>query len=311
MKRWLVTGGCGFIGSHLVAALLARGDRVRVLDDLSTGRRHPEIEGAELLIGDVADADAVAAASAGMDGCFHLAAVASVQRCNEDWIGTHRTNLAGTVTVFDAARRAGGAGAVPVVYASSAAVYGDAAEMPLAETVIPRPISAYGVDKLAGEMHGRIAWSIHGVPNLGLRFFNAYGPRQDARSPYSGVVAIFGERAAKGSGFDVHGDGRQVRDFVYVGDVVKHLIAGMDGLRSGARVLNVCTGRPTSVLDLAAAIAEIAGRPFEVRYHPPRAGDIRASIGDPRLAAEALGFTAHTMIKDGLRQTFEHVSETA
>ena len=178
MKRWLVTGGCGFIGSHLVDALLARGDTVRILDDLSTGKRHDVLAGAELRVGDVADRDEVARALTGVDGCFHLAAVASVERCTQDWLGSHRTNLTGTVTVFDAARSAGPS-PLPVVYASSAAVYGDNPHVPLSETATTRPLSAYGADKLACEFHAQVAWGVHRVPNLGLRFFNVYGPRQD------------------------------------------------------------------------------------------------------------------------------------
>ena len=195
---WLVTGGCGFIGSHLVEALLRRGERVRILDDLSTGRRHDVLAGAEIIVGDVADPVAVARAMDGVDGCFHLAAIASVQRCNEDWLGTHRTNLTGAITVFDAARTARRDAPVPVVYASSAAVFGDNPETPLAETATLRPLSAYGADKLGCELHGRVAWNVHGVPTTGLQFFNVYGPRQDPSSPYSGVIAIFADRIADG-----------------------------------------------------------------------------------------------------------------
>ncbi len=307
MKRWLVTGGCGFIGSHLVEALLERGDRVRVLDDLSSGRHHPEIAGAEIVIGDVTDPELTARAIEGVDGCFHLAAIASVQRCNEDWIASHRTNLTGTITVFDAARRAAGGTPIPVVYASSAAVYGDAQQVPLSEATPTCPISAYGADKLASEWHGRVAWSIHGVPNVGLRFFNVYGPRQDPRSPYSGVIAIFADRVARRDGIDIFGDGKQTRDFVYVGDAVRHLLAAMTELRAGARVFNVCTGRATTILDLATAIATIGGCRTKVAHRGARPGDIRESIGDPSLAVEALGLSADTMVRDGLRKTLEHI----
>src|ERR1700760_1292517 len=155
MALYLVTGGAGFIGSHLVDALLARGDRVRVLDDLSTGKRENLDSRAVLTVGDVADAEAVAKAMDGVDGCFHLAAIASVELGNRDWLGTHRTNLTGAITVFDAARRAQPGRTVPVVYASSAAIYGDNPDLPLAETAAPRPMSAYGADKLGCELHGR------------------------------------------------------------------------------------------------------------------------------------------------------------
>ncbi|MGH7152360.1 MAG: NAD-dependent epimerase/dehydratase family protein, partial [Acetobacteraceae bacterium] len=186
MATWLVTGGAGFIGSHLCDALLRRGDAVRVLDDLSTGKRENLPAGAELMIGDIADPAAVERALAGVDGCFHLAAIASVARGIDDWLGTHCTNLTGTITVFDAVRRH----PVPVIYASSAAVYGDCPAQPLTERAPTAPLSAYGADKLGCELHARVARQVHGITTVGLRFFNVYGPRQDPDSPYSGVISI-------------------------------------------------------------------------------------------------------------------------
>lgn len=180
MAHWLVTGGCGFIGSHLCDALAARGDAVTILDDMSTGKRENAPAEAEIVEGDVADAALVRRLMAKADGCFHLAAVASVQRCTEEWVTSHRTNLTGAITVFDAARQAGGR---PVIYASSAAVYGDNPDVPLDEDARTRPLSAYGADKLGCELHGRVAFGVHGVPNTGFRFFNVFGPRQDPKSP--------------------------------------------------------------------------------------------------------------------------------
>ncbi|GAB4189533.1 MAG: NAD-dependent epimerase/dehydratase family protein [Thalassobaculales bacterium] len=305
MARYLVTGGCGFIGSHLVDALLRRGDGVVVLDDLSTGRRANLDPRAELLVGDAAEPDLVGRAMAGCDGCFHLAAIASVERGVEDWLGTHRANQTAAVTVFDAARRAG---RIPVVYASSAAVYGDSADCPLAETAPTRPVSAYGADKLGCELHGRVAWLSHGVPTVGLRFFNVYGPRQDPRSPYSGVIAIFAGRIAVGQGLTIHGDGGQTRDFIFVGDVVSHLLAAMAGAGAGAEVLNVCTGRGTSVLDLAGIIAGIAGRRPAISHGPVRPGDVRISIGSPAAAIARLGLAATVSVADGLALTLDTVA---
>ena len=180
MAHYLVTGGCGFIGSHLVDALIAARHRVRILDDLSSGKRGNVPAAAEVTIGDVADPAAVRDAMSGIDGCFHLAAIASVARSNVDWLGTHRVNLAGAITVLDAAR----ARRTPVVYASSAAVYGDNPNVPLTEDAVTRPLTAYGADKLGCELHGRVAWHVHRVPNTGVRLFNVYGPRQDPNSPY-------------------------------------------------------------------------------------------------------------------------------
>ena len=305
MAFWLVTGGLGFIGSHLAQALTRRGDRVRIVDDLSTGRREHAPPGAEVVIGDVVDPAVVAEAMAGVDGCFHLAAIASVQRCTEDWAASHRVNLGATVNLFEAARRAttGSGRAVPVVYASSAAVYGDNPDQPLTEQAATRPLSAYGADKLGCELHGRVAARVHGVPNTGFRFFNVYGPRQDPKSPYSGVIAIFADRLGAGQPITIFGDGGQVRDFVFVDDVVAHLLAGMAAPASTAEVYNVCTGRPTSVADLARIIGEILGVEPEIQSAAPRPGDIRTSIGNPAAAASAFGLEAEIEIRDGLART--------
>ena len=200
MARFLVTGGCGFIGSHLVDRLLAEGAQVVVLDDLSTGRKENLAPGAELIIGDIRDRNSVRDAMTGVDGCFHLAAIASVEKAREAWSDTHAVNLAGTVTIFDAARHASSKGPVPVVYASSAAVYGNPGDDwkgRISEEAPTVPLSAYGADKLGCELHGRVAWTVHGVPTVGFRFFNVYGPRQDPASPYSGVISIFANRVAK------------------------------------------------------------------------------------------------------------------
>ena len=294
-----VTGAAGFIGSHLVDALLAAGHRVRGLDDLSTGKRENLDPRCELLIGDVADPEAVARLMAGASGCFHLAAIASVARTNEDWQGGHRVNLGGTITVLEAAREAG---RIAVVYASSAAVYGDATGRVANEDMLPRPLSAYGADKLGSELHASAGWHVHGVPSFGLRFFNVYGPRQDPKSPYSGVISIFARRTADGQTIDIHGDGRQIRDFVHVSDVVAHLIAAMGHAteHKGAAVANVCTGRGTTVLELARLLAEARRRAPDLRFGPARAGDIRESVGDPTLAAALLGCTARVCLAAGL-----------
>jgi UDP-glucose 4-epimerase len=316
MAVYLVTGGCGFIGSHLVDALLAAGHGVRNLDDLSTGQRANVPADAEVIVGDVADQRSVEAAMGGVDGCFHLAAIASVQKGLEDWVGTHRVNLGGAIHVFDAARRARAASppavAVPVVYASSAAVYGDNPDVPLVEAAALGPISAYGADKLGCELHARVAAETHGVPATGLRFFNVFGPRQDPSSAYSGVISIFADRIARGEAVTIFGDGGQTRDFVYVGDVVEALRAAMDALDPAApahAVYNVCTGRAISVADLAAAIGAIRGTAPRIQHAPARAGDIRASIGDGAKAAAALGFEAHTTLADGLAATLSALAD--
>jgi UDP-glucose 4-epimerase len=304
MTDWLVTGGAGFIGSHLCDALLARGDAVRVLDDLSTGKRENLPPGTVLIEGDVADPIAVRDAMDGVGGCFHLAAIASVERGVSDWLGTHHANLTGAITVFDAAR----ATCTPVIYASSAAVYGDAATVPITEAAERRPLSAYGADKLGCELHARVASHVHRIPTVGLRFFNVYGPRQDPRSPYSGVISIFCERLRGGAPIDIFGDGGQTRDFVYVADVVAALLAAMRLAPADARVFNVCTGIATSVLDLAQIIAELAGTRLDARHRPPRAGEIRHSTGSPALSRKVLGLAEPVSLRNGLGKVLDWLS---
>lgn len=299
MATWLVTGGCGFIGSHLADALVARGDRVRIVDDLSAGRRENAPSEADIRVGDVSDRDFVRRAMAGADGCFHLAAVVSVQKSIDAWLDSHRTNLTGALTVFEAARER----RLPVVYASSAAVYGDNPDVPLGETAATRPLSPYGADKLGCELHAFTAWQNHKLPTAGMRFFNVYGPRQDPRSPYAGVIATFADRILADRPVQVFGDGGQVRDFIYVTDVARHLTAAMTRLREGAAVFNVCTGRPTRVIDLARLIADVVGRTPRILHEAPRAGDIHRSIGAPDSAIAALGVAARMSLADGLRET--------
>ncbi|HLI12851.1 MAG TPA: NAD-dependent epimerase/dehydratase family protein [Alphaproteobacteria bacterium] len=305
MPAYLVTGGCGFIGSHLCDALVARGDEVRVLDDLSTGRRSNLNPKADLVVGDVADGSAVAQAMRNVDGCFHLAAVASVERGNKEWVATHRTNLTGTITVFDAARMAGdrAANPIPVVYASSAAVYGDNPDLPLVETAEARPLSAYGADKLGCEFHARVAGIVHKVPTLGLRFFNVYGPRQDPSSPYSGVISIFSARLRRRASVTILGDGKQERDFVFVGDVVRALMSAMANASTEARVFNVCSGVATSILGLAETIASVCAAPLAIEFAAARPGDIRRSLGSAARIEAALGWRAERRLEDGLRET--------
>ena len=306
MSNYLVTGGAGFIGSHLADALLAAGHRVRILDDLSTGKRANVDPGCELVVGDVADADAVRAAFAGIDGCFHLAAVASVARGNEDWLGTHRVNLGGTIAVLDAARLSG---RLPVVYASSAAVYG-AMDGIAAETSATKPLSSYGADKLGSELHAAAGRAVHGVPSVGFRFFNVYGPRQDPSSPYSGVISIFAAALSAGRDISLHGDGEQVRDFIYVADIVAFLLAGMDHARARqeAAVLNACTGRGTSVRRLSEIMGELLHVCPRVTAGPARPGDIRRSVGNPAKALSELRVAADTSLEEGLSVTLAGTS---
>jgi len=307
MAKILVTGGCGFIGSHLTAALRAQGHAVRVLDDLSTGTEANLAPGATLLLGDINQPAALEEAMVGVDACYHLAAVASVERCVRDWPGTHRTNLSATISLLNAAR----VRSVPVVYASSAAVYGHAATLPLDENAPTVPLSAYGADKLGCEQHARVAGHVHGVPTAGLRFFNVFGPRQNPASPYSGVISIFCDRIHRGEAVDVYGDGGQTRDFVYVADVVAALMAAMRVVSVEAPVFNVCTGQAVSVLQLARTIASLTRVEADLRYRPARAGEIRHSVGSPDRARDHLGLAAPAPLREGLAATLDWMREAA
>ncbi|MDE3059926.1 MAG: NAD-dependent epimerase/dehydratase family protein [Pseudomonadota bacterium] len=301
--HYLVTGGCGFIGSHLVERLLAGGHLVTVIDDLSSGRRDNIPAQAGLLVSDITTPGIFDSVIENIDGCFHLAAIVSVQRSMTEWLRTHQVNVDGTVALFDALARRGRR--IPVVFASSAAVYGDSQELPLKETAHCAPLSAYGADKLACEWHGRLAAQAHGIPTTGLRFFNAYGPRQDASSPYSGVISIFASRMRAGKALTIFGDGGQSRDFIYVGDAVNALAASMQALeaqRLTHGVFNICTGISTTINDLAKAMASVSGSNSEIRHASPRAGDIRASVGDPALAAKEFGFRVSIPLQEGLKR---------
>lgn len=301
-RLYLVTGGCGFIGSHLVEALIERGDTVRVLDDLSRGRREHLPRGVEFIEADVADPAAVRRAIQDVDGCFHLAAVPSVIECQSRWLEAHRTNLTGTINIFDAARRAQPGKAIPVVYASSAAVYGNRGMAPLSETLAPQPISICGADKVGCELHARIAHAAHGVPTVGLRLFNVYGPRQATDCAHPGVVPSFLGRLAARRPVPIFGDGTQVRDFIYVDDAVAAFLAAM-GRNAGAEIFNVCTGQGTTVTALAQLLTRRFDIEAETAFLPVRACDVRYSIGEPAAAARELGFTAATGLEAGLDAT--------
>ena len=300
MARYLVTGGCGFIGSHLADALVAEGHTVRILDNLSTGKRENLPAGAELVIGDIRDIAAVRRSVEGVDGLFHLAAIASVEESRQKWLECHAINLGGTIHLLEAVRRMA---AVPrIVYASSAAVYGDSANLPLTETALPRPINAYGADKLGCELHARVACLLHGIRTIGLRLFNVYGPRQDPSSPYSGVISIFASRLARGGPITIYGDGRQIRDFIAVADVVPFFLSAMTADRGFGEAFNACTGHGVSVQQLAETLGNVLGIQPQIEYAPARPGDIRVSIGNPEAAAEVLGRRTRYSLAEGLAQ---------
>lgn len=305
MSRYLITGGAGFIGSHLAEALLRAGHQVRVLDDLSSGQR-PRDPAAEFLRGDVTDAGLVRQAVAGVAGVFHLAGVTAEARCQDDWSRAHRVNQGGTIAVLDAARDAGG---IPVCYASSAAVYGEQGPRAIQEAARLRPHGHLGADNLGSEHQAALAFARHGVPNLGLRLFHVYGPRPDGALDEGAprdVVTIFAERILAGQVITLHGDGQQVRDFVHVSDVVRHFFAGMQllQLQPQALVLNLCTGRGTTMRGLADLMGVVAGRVPLVQFGPRRPDDRRSVLGDPNEAIHVLGVEAGMELETGLRSLF-------
>ena len=303
MAKYLVTGGCGFIGSHLVEKLLFEGHDVVILDNLSTGKIENIDNSSDLIVGDVLDHQTVVDAFEGIDGCFHLAAIASVQKSNEDWIGTHQVNQTASINIFNAARLR----KTPVVYASSAAVYGDNAEIPLKESSTLSPLTAYGADKLGSELHARVASLAHGVPTAGLRFFNVYGPRQDPKSPYSGVISIFVDAIMAGKNISIFGKGNQTRDFVYVKDVAKFLYQAMFMADTKAHVFNVCTGQSVSIIQLAKTIMLLTGNEVPVEHKKPRSGDIQTSLGDPQYAHKILDIRARYNIHHGLKELIHFI----
>jgi UDP-glucose 4-epimerase len=298
--RVLVTGGAGFIGSHLVEQLLALGNRVRVMDNLSTGKRenlprnHPALE---FIGGDIRDRRTVTNCMRQVDAVFHLAAIASVQATMDDPIGAHETNLDGTLYLLDAAREAG---VRRFIYASSAAVYGDAVTPPASEEAPPRPLSPYAIDKLGGEYYLEHYHRKYGLNGTSFRFFNIYGPRQDPGSPYSGVISLFLDRLQRDEPLTVYGDGKQTRDFVYVGDLAALLTKALyqDGL--AGQVFNVGTGVESSLLELIGELEGLSGRLFTVEHAEARLGDIRRSRADITQLRRRLGFVPATPLRVGL-----------
>lgn len=302
MARFLITGGAGFVGMHLSHALTGAGHEVDILDNLSTGRRANLAPGVRFHESDINNTQLLRDVLQEIDGVYHLAAVSSVQTYLSDWTGSARVNLGGTLSVFSAAADAN----VPVVYASSAAIYGAATDLPIREDSQPNPISGYGADKLSGEYHARAMAEAAGLNSVGLRFFNIYGPGQSRQSAYTGVITIFLDRWLSGDSVLIYGDGTQTRDFIYVGDVVQALMRAMTHAQAGhSDVFNICAGTSVSVRDLADGIGRITGRALSYDFAPARPGEIHASCGCPDKAREILGFEAQTKFETGLAQLID------
>lgn len=305
MRTVLVTGGAGFIGSHLVEALIERGDRVRVLDNMSTGRREnlaAWIRQIELIEADLLDSEQVQRACRGVDCVFHQAALASVPLSMERPLDTHAACATGTLVLLDAARRQG---VRRVVYAASSSAYGDQPTSSKRETDLPSPISPYGAAKLAGELYCQ-AFAHMGLETVALRYFNVFGPRQDPSSPYSAVIPLFITAMLSGRQPVIFGDGQQSRDFTYVADVVQGNLLAADAPHVSGRVINVAAGRAVSLLDLIGMLNKLLGTNVSPVHAPPRPGDIRESLADISLARRLLGYEPRVNCEEGLRRSIEY-----
>ncbi|MCW5878545.1 MAG: SDR family NAD(P)-dependent oxidoreductase [Anaerolineales bacterium] len=302
MKRVLVTGGAGFIGSHLVHALVQRGDQVRVLDNFSSGSP-ANLAGVqdqiELYQGDLRQADDVRAAVKDVNIIFHQAAFVSVPQSLEDPAECYATNVDGTIHLLEAARAAG---VRQVVLASSAAVYGSLDSFPLRESGPTQSLSPYAASKHMTETLAELYTASFGLPVTALRYFNVYGPRQSPTSAYAAAIPRFMHSVQAGQVPTVFGDGTQTRDFVFVGDVVRANLLAAETSAAAGRAINVCSGAETRLLDLLDVLYSLYPDAPQPQFAPARAGDVPRSLGDPTLAAEVLGFRAEVSLSEGLRQ---------
>jgi len=305
----LVTGGGGFVGSHLVRALVHRGDAVRVLDNGLTGSREriaDVLADVEWIEGDIRDAATLRRACRGVDVVFHQAAMPSVPRTIAEPEMTHAINLTGTLNVLVAARASG---VRQVMFASSCAVYGNHPVSPKAESLPPQPLSPYAVHKLAAEAYCQVWHTIYGLETVALRYFNVFGPSQDPRSDYAAVIPRFVTAALAGTSPTIYGDGEQSRDFIYVGDVVEANLRAAVAPAAAGKVMNVGTGASVTLNQLIGELELILGRQIEPVYAEPRAGDVRESQADISLLRATLGWAPGTSLHDGLRHTVRAFAE--
>jgi nucleoside-diphosphate-sugar epimerase len=304
MASYLVTGGAGFIGSHLTDELVRRGHRVRVVDNFASGKRQnlAHIPGVELLEGDLADAAVARRAVAGVDVVLHQAAIPSVPRSVEDPLTSHRANIDATLNVLLASRDAG---VRRVVYAGSSSAYGDTPTLPKVESMPPAPLSPYALQKLVGEQYGQLFAQLYGVETVSIRYFNVFGPRQDPSSPYSGVISLFIAAVAAGRAPIIYGDGGQTRDFTYVANVVDGVLRACEAPNVAGEVINVATGTRISINDLFRAVRDLTGARVEPTYAPVRAGDVRDSQADISKARRLLAYEPHVGFQEGLKKTLD------
>lgn len=304
---YLVTGGAGFIGSHVVEALVARGERVRVVDNFSSGswdNLASVADAIEVIQGDITHLPTVSQVMQGVQYVLHHAAISSVEQSVQNPTYVHENNVTGTLDVLLAAREAG---VRRFVFASSASVYGNADCLPLSEDTLPQALSPYAASKVAVEAYIRAFVTSYGLPAVILRYFNVYGPRQDPASPYSGVITKFADRLKRGERPLIFGDGLQTRDFVYVGDVVQANLAACSRPEADVvgQTFNIASGQQMSVLQLAETLNAVLGCQLTPRFAPPRLGEVRYSQADVSLARQSLGWEAKTSLEAGLAQTVQ------
>jgi len=310
MVRCLVTGGAGFIGSHIVRGLLEAGHKVRVLDNLETGKRanlDEVLDRIDLIEGDICDPIAAKEALSGVERVFHQAALASVPLSLERPLDTHRACATGTLNMLHQSVKAG---VKRFVYAASSSVYGDQPTSSKRETDLPLPLSPYAVAKLTGEYYCQAYFHSFGLETVGIRYFNVFGPRQDPESPYSAVIPLFVSRILTGHRPIIYGDGLQSRDFTYVANVVHGNLLAAERPNIGGRVINVADGGQTTLLQLLTLLSQMLGRSIEPDFQPARVGDVRESLADITLARRLLGYEPKVRLEEGIKRTIAYYRET-
>jgi nucleoside-diphosphate-sugar epimerase len=303
MPSYLVTGGAGFIGSHLVEELRRRGERVRVADSFITGHKrniaHLDVD---LLEGDLADIGVAQAATRDIDVVLHQAAIPSVPRSVNDPLTSNRANIDATLNVLVAAREAG---VKRVVYAGSSSAYGDTPTLPKREDMPTNPLSPYALQKLVGEQYMKMFTKLYGLETVTIRYFNVFGPRQDPSSPYSGVISLFAKALLGNTEPTIFGDGEQTRDFTYIANVVDGVLRAAAAPRASGETINVATGSRISLNRLLEEMRRITGSAVTARYGPARAGDVRDSLADISKARELLGYEPIVSLEQGLTSTLD------
>jgi nucleoside-diphosphate-sugar epimerase len=309
MSVYLVTGGAGFIGSHLAEELVRRGETVRVVDNLSTGKRQnlAHLPTVDLQVGDLADIEVARRAVAGVEYVLHQAAIPSVPRSVSDPVSSNRANIDATLNVLVAARDAG---VTRFVYAGSSSAYGDTPTLPKREDMPTMPLSPYALQKLVGEQYGAMFFALYGLETVTVRYFNVFGPRQDPSSPYSGVISLFISALVDGREPTIYGDGEQTRDFTYVANVVDGVLRACRAPGVGGQTINVATGGRISLNELFGTLRDLVGAKTTANYVDARPGDVRHSQADIGRARALLGYTPSVSFKDGLQRTLDWYRST-